>query len=86
MAAMRNGIRTVLLPLDNEKDLEEIDQTVRAALQFILVEQAEQVLENALVRDVTLSEEPAQSGAPAQEQDEQVLPAHETQAAPVLRQ
>ena len=86
MAAFRNGIKTVLIPADNGKDLEEIDQTVRAALQFILVEQAEQVLENALVRDVTLSEEPAQSGAPAQEQDEQVLPAHETQAAPVLRQ
>ena len=86
MAAFRNGIKTVLIPADNGKDLEEIDQTVRAALQFILVEQAEQVLENALVRDVTLSEEPAQSGAPAQEQAEQVLPAHETQAAPVLRQ
>jgi ATP-dependent Lon protease len=35
MAALRNGIRTVILPTENEKDLEEIDQTVRAALQFI---------------------------------------------------
>ena len=34
MAALRNGINTVIFPQDNEKDLEEIDQTVRAALQF----------------------------------------------------
>ena len=34
MAAKRNGIRTVIIPKENEKDLEEIDQTVRAALRF----------------------------------------------------
>ena len=49
MAAYRNGIRTVIIPADNGKDLEEIDQTVRKALRFILVEQAEQVLTNALL-------------------------------------
>ena len=49
MAAFRNGIKTVIIPRDNEKDLEEIDQTVRRALQFILVDQAEQVLGAALV-------------------------------------
>ena len=48
MAAFRNGIRTVIIPADNEKDLEEIDQTVRGALQFHLVEQADQVLAIAL--------------------------------------
>ena len=48
MAAFRNGIKTVIIPRDNEKDLEEIDQTVRRALQFILVDQAEQVLGAAL--------------------------------------
>ena len=40
MAAFRNGIKTIILPADNGKDLEEIDQTVRKALQFILVERA----------------------------------------------
>ena len=49
MAAFRNGIKTVILPADNGKDLEEIDQTVRKALNFILVERAEQVLEQALL-------------------------------------
>ena len=49
MAALRNGVKTVIIPRDNEKDLEEIDQTVRAALQFVLVDQVDQVLAAALV-------------------------------------
>ena len=52
MAAYRNGIRTVILPADNEKDLEEIDQTVRAGLRFITVEQVDAVLAEALTMDV----------------------------------
>lgn len=35
MAALRNGMRTVILPADNLSDLEDIDQTVRNALHFI---------------------------------------------------
>ena len=49
MAAFRNGIKTVIIPADNNKDLEEIDQTVRKALQFVLVERADQVLSTALL-------------------------------------
>lgn len=48
MAAMRNGITTVLIPAENVKDLEEIDQTVRAALKFVPVKQVDQVLAHAL--------------------------------------
>jgi len=48
MAALRNGIKTVLIPEANTKDLEEIDQTVRAELLFIGVEQVDQVLAYAL--------------------------------------
>ena len=44
MAALRNGIKTVIIPADNEKDLEEIDQTVRNALNFIPVQQVDEVL------------------------------------------
>ncbi len=51
MAALRNGIHTVLIPADNQKDLEEIDQTVRAALHFIPVEQADEVMAAALIPD-----------------------------------
>ncbi len=50
MAALRHGIRTVIIPADNEKDLEEIDQTVRAALNFISVKKVDAVLNAALNR------------------------------------
>jgi ATP-dependent Lon protease len=49
MAAYRNGIHTVIIPAENEKDLADIDQTVRAALRFVTAEQVDQVLAEALV-------------------------------------
>ncbi len=48
MAALRHGIHTVIIPKDNEKDLAEIDQTVRKALNFIPVEHVDSVLQTAL--------------------------------------
>ena len=48
MAALRSGIKTVIIPADNGKDLEEIDQTVRAALTFVPAEQVDEVLAAAL--------------------------------------
>ena len=50
MAALRNGVRTVIIPKDNEKDLADIDPIVRNALNFIAVESAEEVLDVALNR------------------------------------
>ena len=50
MAALRHGIHTVIIPKDNERDLEEIDQTVRNALHFVIAETVDTVLETALVR------------------------------------
>lgn len=50
MAAMRSGVGTVIIPVDNESDLEEIDSTVRSALNFVLADSADKVLESALVR------------------------------------
>ena len=44
MAALRSHISTVILPADNVKDLQEIDQTVRAALKFVPVQQVDEVL------------------------------------------
>lgn len=49
MAALRHGVKTVIIPKENAKDLEEIDQTVRKALDFILVEHADAVIDAALV-------------------------------------
>ena len=64
MAAFRNGIKTVIIPADNAKDLEEIDQTVRKALRFILVERADQVLTHALNRPVEAVPAPRRRGRP----------------------
>ena len=55
MTALRSGIRTVILPKDNVKDLEEIDQTVRAALHFVPVESVDQVFAAALVPSPAVS-------------------------------
>ena len=52
MAAYRSGIHTVILPKENVKDLEEIDQKVRAGLRFVPVEQADEVLAEALAAPV----------------------------------
>ena len=49
MAAKRHGIATVLIPKANERDLEEIDQTVRAALRFVPVESVDQVFAEVFV-------------------------------------
>lgn len=48
MAALRHGVKTVIIPAANEKDLEEIDQTVRKALNFITVRHVDAVIEAAL--------------------------------------
>ena len=50
MAALRHGIRTVIIPQANEQDLEEIDPVVRKALNFIAVQTVDKVLEAALIR------------------------------------
>jgi len=84
MAAFRNGIKTVILPADNEKDLEEIDQTVRKALNFVLVERAEQVLERALVRPAPDRPEPPRKETPAP--DLSTLPPPDNGVASRLRQ
>ena len=49
MAAYTAGAKTVLIPKDNIRDLEEIDPLAREALTFIPCKRAEDVLANALV-------------------------------------
>jgi ATP-dependent Lon protease len=50
MAAYKAGIKTVLIPKENEPDVSEIDQVVRDALTFVAVERIETVLEIALTQ------------------------------------
>ncbi len=44
MAALRYGVKTVLIPAENEQNLEEIDQTVRRSLNFITVRHMDDVI------------------------------------------
>ena len=55
MAALRHGVHTVIIPKDNERDLEEIDQTVRRQLNFISAQTMDTVLDAALNRSAELN-------------------------------
>jgi ATP-dependent Lon protease len=48
LAAYRSGIRTVLIPEENMRDLDEIDSEARTSLTFIPCKSADDVLKNAL--------------------------------------
>ena len=50
LAALRGGIKTVLIPQENEKDLQEIPDNVKAGLEIIPVKWIDQVLQVALER------------------------------------
>ena len=50
MAAYNAGVKTVLIPADNMRDLSKLDPTVRETLGFVPVKTADEVLERALVR------------------------------------
>ncbi len=51
LAAKRAGIKTVIIPYENERDLEEIPETVRRNMKFILASDMDEVLSHALVKD-----------------------------------
>ena len=55
MAAYRAGIKTVLIPRENEKDLDEIDREVASNLHFVLCDTVDDVLAVALARPATAS-------------------------------
>jgi ATP-dependent Lon protease len=48
LAAQRAGLDTVILPRDNEPDLEELPAETREAMEFVLADSVEQVLDRAL--------------------------------------
>ncbi len=53
LAAHRMGIKKVLLPYDNNKDLEEIPDKIKKKMEFVLVKDLDQVLEHALEKGET---------------------------------
>ena len=62
---LRHGIKTVIIPAENEKDLEEIDQTVRQSLNFITVSHVDSVIAAALVSGEAPAEAPVLDAMPA---------------------
>ena len=52
LAAHRAGIKTILLPADNKKDISEIPDNVRRKLDFIFVEHMDEVLKHAIAEQV----------------------------------
>jgi len=52
LAALRGGIRTVLIPAENEKDLAEIPASVKEALEIVPVSHVDEALARALVRPI----------------------------------
>lgn len=49
LAAHRAGIKTMILPKDNEKDLEKVNPLVKKDMRFVLVKHMDEVLQEALV-------------------------------------
>lgn len=74
MAALRHGVKTVILPKENEKDLAEIDPTVRKALNFIFVEHADSVIETALTLPRTSQRKRKNEAAPVPVPSDHVQP------------
>jgi len=62
LGAHRAGIKTIVLPKDNEADLEDLPEDVRKALEFHPVTALDEVFEIAIVRHGSSVEEPALAG------------------------
>ena len=50
LAALRGGVKTVIIPKDNEKDLVEIPDNVKKGLEIIIASTVDEVLEHALTK------------------------------------
>jgi ATP-dependent Lon protease len=74
LAALRGGLKTVLVPKDNEKDLAEIPDNVKRGLKIIATASVDEVLEHALVEKPTpiewIESEQVKPVRPSSENDE----------------
>jgi len=53
LAAQRAGIKTILLPMRNQKDLREIPETIRSTLRFVFLETVDDAVKAALTQDAS---------------------------------
>jgi ATP-dependent Lon protease len=78
LAALRSGIKTVLIPKENEKDLADIPDNVKAELEIVPVATVDEVLARALAGPLTPiewteSDEPLTPAAAAETDSEAVI-------------
>ena len=78
LAALRGGLKTVLIPKDNERDLPEIPDNVKKGLEIVPVSTVDEVLARALVKPLVAIEWPDDLETPAKkpESAEQSVVAH----------
>jgi len=80
LAALRGGIKKVLIPEDNAKDLAEIPSSVKNGLEIVPVSRMDEVLAHALVRQpspIVWEEDVAAAPPPSPPEDDgQGLVAH----------
>jgi ATP-dependent Lon protease len=79
LAALRGGIKTVLIPEENAKDLTEIPENVKTGMTIIPVSHVREVLKHALVR----TPEPVEWDEAAEEAAARLAKTEETPAAPI---
>jgi ATP-dependent Lon protease len=78
LAALRGGLKTVLIPKENERDLPEIPDNVKKGLEIVSVSTVDEVLARALVKPLVAVEWPDDLETPAKkpENAEQSVVAH----------
>jgi ATP-dependent Lon protease len=81
LAALRSGVKTVLIPQENEKDLVDVPESVKSGLEIIPVSTVDEVLKHALVGPLTPvewseSEEPLSSPAKADDAGDDAVLTH----------
>lgn len=79
LAALRGGIKTVLIPEENAKDLADISESVKSGLEIVPVSRMDEVLARALVRTpepIQWEEVPAKASDASVEEDSSGLTAH----------
>ncbi|AMB45572.1 MULTISPECIES: endopeptidase La [Methylobacteriaceae] len=78
LAALRGGIKTVMIPEENAKDIAEVPDSVKNGLEIIPVSRMDQVLQHALVRQPEPIEwdEPLPAKTPKRDEDGAAVLAH----------
>jgi ATP-dependent Lon protease len=74
LAALRGGLKKVLIPEENAKDLADIPSSVKNALEIVPVSRMDEVLQHALIRQPTPivweEEAPVKTASPPRPGDE----------------